>query len=61
MRWGELVEAVNDWQARTGIDPADLRILASWPEGWGEAAEVGLVTTRGVVLDVDRSFPHDDD
>lgn len=27
MRWSELVEAVTDWQERTGLDPDSLPLL----------------------------------
>lgn len=63
MRWGELVQAVTDWQARTGIDPSDLPVVPTlnsslitppvWPtKFWPHLKVISL--ERGVVLDLEE-------
>lgn len=61
MTWGELAEAVAEWQDRTGIDPSDLRVR---PEAECFDAAIPPVKfrphlkvinlERGIVLDLEE-------
>ena len=59
MRWGELVEAVADWQARTGIDPSDLWVNVRTEYGrFMDVAEIkGDSDCTSLVIRVERVAP----
>lgn len=63
MTWGELAEAVAEWQDRTGIDPSDLRVRLTLSDAVSSSAippvkfrpHLKVINLeRGIVLDLEE-------